>query len=118
KDQTTTFIIKVKVDDNRNSELVVRAINSTTFDVGVNIDVSADYVYSKVSAEFIKNRLPGNIQKLFKDSLFTLNKITKKNGKEISDADFQRSGIVDTKINYNYAEFKNQTTTFIIRVVC
>ncbi|MGL5268336.1 MAG: hypothetical protein ACRC8P_00980 [Spiroplasma sp.] len=115
----TSFISskQTKQITGNNIEMVVNAINATQYEQVVDINSSFNDLKKEINAFFMKEKLAAWVRKIFKDNFFTLNKITKENGKEISDADLQKTGIINAKINYNYSHKKNQVTTLKIEVV-
>lgn len=100
-----------------NSELVVRAINSTVYRKAFFIySVNANGLYADMCANYIKVHLPNNIQNIFIDELFSVNKIFNECGTELKDSDLQRIGEFCFTLNYNYGAIKNQVTTLTVKI--
>ncbi|MGL5268337.1 MAG: hypothetical protein ACRC8P_00985 [Spiroplasma sp.] len=99
-----------------NSEKVVQKVNSIIYKLDVMVGDKVEELMNIVTYDFIKDQLDENIKEMFEEEDFTINKITNNKGEKLLDDDFAKIGIVNAKINYDYAEHENQTTNLEINV--
>ncbi|MDQ7982618.1 MAG: hypothetical protein REH79_00155 [Spiroplasma sp.] len=108
--QTTSLAIEVTgIDDQQ----IVKAINQTSYQIEVAVNSFANQI--KITSNFIKEKLTGEIAKAFANNWFQFKEITIDNRK-LQDRDLTTSGIIYTLIAYNYGSITNQTTTLTIKV--
>ncbi|MDQ7982619.1 MAG: hypothetical protein REH79_00160 [Spiroplasma sp.] len=110
--QKTNLIIKVAF----SQQLVVDAINETTYQVEQLVNDQAIDIETKITGNFIKAQLVGTIEKYFDQDKFLFNKITV-NGVKLQNQDLTKVQIIDAKINYSYDEILNQETNLKIKVI-
>lgn len=99
-----------------NSELVVQAINSTTYKLDVMTGFKVKQLKSLVTFDFIKANLVHKISKIFEPEDFTIKKITNHKNEKLLDSNFAEIGMIEAKITFDYAEHENQTTNLIINI--
>lgn len=100
-----------------NIEMVVKAMNDVKYSMVVDIYSNINNLKNQINPNFIKEKLPHWVRKIFDDKLFSLNKVTKEDGNEITDSDLGIPKVYNTKINYNYGHKKNQVTNLEVEVV-
>ncbi|MBE4704439.1 hypothetical protein [Spiroplasma platyhelix] len=110
--QSTNLIISVTVSDQQ----IVDAINESSYSTNVELNSKVSDLKTIITSNFIKDKLPEEIADVFKDSSFTLNKITNDKNMELSYNDFKVPGRINAEINYNYGKFRNQSTNLIIDI--
>lgn len=110
--QTARIFIVTNVEDQQ----IVNEVNSILYQKDIPGGTTADELKAEISPDFIRSSLTGEIRNGFRENLFTLNKITDSQGKEITNDDLKTTGNIYAKIHYNYNTIKDQKTNLIITI--
>lgn len=113
---TMDYFIGTKQLGNKYIQTVAKAINAAKYELVVDANTIVSNLKKEIDASFMKEKLAVSVHKIFNDQLFTVNKIIKENGTELTPADLSKETIFNAKINYNYGHKQNQVTNLTIEV--
>ncbi len=95
---------------------IVDAINKIEYTEKVNFKSSIAELKATIVSDFIDTKLTDGIKEAFKADNFILNDIFNEDNQGLTNENFEHTGIINAKINYNYSNIKNQTAKLTITV--
>ncbi|MDQ7982622.1 MAG: hypothetical protein REH79_00175 [Spiroplasma sp.] len=106
---------KLKIVLINKEQEIVDAIKQITYSIIMPLNTSTDEIIKQITPNFIKKQLNPKLKEFFDDNLFKFNQITI-NDHKLENNDLKKIGVRTSKINYNYGEITNQTTSLKIYV--